>query len=558
MAKVLGKEEQLALVQQAQAGDERARERLIKTNIGLVHKLIRQYRPHFRTGNDYRQEDYDEYVQEGMIGLNNAIDKFSFEESEKHGGVSFPSFASWDIRAGLERADRVLNPFNITSASLRKGGKDHLRHTKSLDEKVSDERDAATLLDLLPCLDVALDEDVLLIEKIERAIAQLDDRLQYVFRNYVLGYTYDQIAEQLGVVRERVRQLTIQAINQLRKKLARQGVKVEDRTIADRRRGGEPSKHAKAPIQSFRDFLEAREVAQPPIDHIADTHKKVAELREKIKAKAKKKPRRLKSLEALQSHYRIPQERLDQALSALPEEQQFILRGIALGLSCKKIGLSLDYDHVKVGYWRDKAIQKLTRNLGLVTIPAPWKSPLRFLGKIYPKPGMSDDIDKLLSGERNLSGCDLSNLSFRGIDLSGRDFSGANLRGVFCHYCDFNHSDLRGANLYGASITFSDLSYCDLRGANLIHANLIQTQLLRADLSGVNIETTRASSTQLKRAVIREDIPIPKFKDNPPNNPIHNAVRVCKIATGELVDDNKPPVESTIMYELMQLERNGG
>lgn len=63
-----------------------------------------------------------------------------------------------------------------------------------------------------------------------------------------------------------------------------------------------------------------------------------------------------------------------------------------------------------------------------------------------------EHVDKVLAGETNCSGFDLSGASFTGLDLSHRNFSkadlsGADLRGVNLSYADLSHANLRGANL---------------------------------------------------------------------------------------------------------------
>jgi len=65
-AKPLSHEKQLELVVQAQAGNERARTRLIESNIGLVYKLVTDFHPHLRNQNTSSTE-FEEYIQEGLI-----------------------------------------------------------------------------------------------------------------------------------------------------------------------------------------------------------------------------------------------------------------------------------------------------------------------------------------------------------------------------------------------------------------------------------------------------------------------------------------------------------
>lgn len=83
--------EQLALVARAQAGDLRARDRLIATNQRLVIKLARQFpRP--------QHLDLDDLVQEGNLGLLLAVEKYDVSK-----GAKFSTLARWWIRAAILR-----------------------------------------------------------------------------------------------------------------------------------------------------------------------------------------------------------------------------------------------------------------------------------------------------------------------------------------------------------------------------------------------------------------------------------------------------------------------
>ena len=49
----------------------------------------------------------------------------------------------------------------------------------------------------------------------------------------------------------------------------------------------------------------------------------------------------------------------------------------------------------------------------------------------------------------------------------------------------------------------------------------------------------------------------PKRRRRRKTDTVSNAVEVCKIATGELEDNEKPPVENTILHKLMREENEG-
>jgi RNA polymerase primary sigma factor len=85
------RDETEALIARAQAGDGAAREELILSNLRLVLKWAHKY-----NGSGVPFEDR---VQEGVIGLNRAIDKFDFSRDS-----AFSTVAVWWIRQAISRA----------------------------------------------------------------------------------------------------------------------------------------------------------------------------------------------------------------------------------------------------------------------------------------------------------------------------------------------------------------------------------------------------------------------------------------------------------------------
>lgn len=80
-------EQQLALL--TKQGDEQARQTLIESHLLLVTKIARQYRR--------PNTELLDLIQEGNIGLIDAVDKFSLEM-----GVRFSTFAVWQIRKAIQ------------------------------------------------------------------------------------------------------------------------------------------------------------------------------------------------------------------------------------------------------------------------------------------------------------------------------------------------------------------------------------------------------------------------------------------------------------------------
>jgi RNA polymerase primary sigma factor len=80
-------EQQLVLL--TKQGDEQARQTLIESHLLLVTKIARQYRR--------PNTELLDLIQEGNIGLIDAVDKFSLEM-----GVRFSTFAVWQIRKAIQ------------------------------------------------------------------------------------------------------------------------------------------------------------------------------------------------------------------------------------------------------------------------------------------------------------------------------------------------------------------------------------------------------------------------------------------------------------------------
>lgn len=92
--RLLNADEERALAQRMAAGDREAREQLILHNTRLVYGVARRY---------YSQYDpaltFDDLVQEGLIGLMRAADKYEWER-----GNRFNTYALWWIRQAISRA----------------------------------------------------------------------------------------------------------------------------------------------------------------------------------------------------------------------------------------------------------------------------------------------------------------------------------------------------------------------------------------------------------------------------------------------------------------------
>lgn len=248
---LLSAEEERVLGRRVQAGDEAARARMIESNLRLVVMLARRY-----IGRGVPLEDL---IEEGNLGLIRAVEKFDPER-----GFRFSTYAAWWIRQGVERGlmnqGRLLRlPVHLAKAvaSWRRaasGLTQQLGREPTLAEIArATDRSESEVADLLAMNDQAdaadrgaeageghLDEQVAdprptdpermllgreLRERLEASLETLDDRPREVLcRRFGLrGHepqTLEEVGAAISLARERVRQIQLKALGELRETLA--------------------------------------------------------------------------------------------------------------------------------------------------------------------------------------------------------------------------------------------------------------------------------------------------------------------------------------------------
>ena len=244
---LLTKEEEVELAKLIERGDQQAKERMINSNLRLVVSIAKRYQGHGLSLLDL--------IQEGIIGLIRAVEKFDWRR-----GFKFSTYATWWIRQAVQRgvanksrtirlpvhiadreqkmarAERLLAPKlgrQPTEEEIAKQAKLPLKQVHevrqaaraitSLDKPLGTDSEGR-LGDLFASegsepeeeLTVSLEEDVL-----RRAVAQLPEREQEVVkRRYGLDGERDPaslaaIGRELGLTRDRVRQIEASALEQL-------------------------------------------------------------------------------------------------------------------------------------------------------------------------------------------------------------------------------------------------------------------------------------------------------------------------------------------------------
>jgi hypothetical protein len=118
------------------------------------------------------------------------------------------------------------------------------------------------------------------------------------------------------------------------------------------------------------------------------------------------------------------------------------------------------------------------------------------------------ELQRVRAGlNKDLAGCDLSQLDLHAECLAGADLTYANLHqtrlesadlsGTRLYLAVLTQADLRQANLSGADLRGANLQGADLRGADLRDANLRGTNLLGADLQGANLDNADLTGATL-------------------------------------------------------------
>jgi RNA polymerase primary sigma factor len=240
--------EEVDLAQRAAAGDELARRTLIESNLRLVIAIARRYTS---TG-----VPLIDLIQEGNLGLMRAAEKFDYRR-----GCHFGTYATWWIRQAVSRAageqSRLIHLPEHVATRLRKVRRiaAQLSQENGLDplpEQIAEacNMDVNEVVDLLGIIEqpVSLDAPVddearysladtledsaapapaetasqhLLGEELHRALALLTPRERSVITlRYGIGdgrsRTLLEVGKELGISRERVRQLEVVALMKLR------------------------------------------------------------------------------------------------------------------------------------------------------------------------------------------------------------------------------------------------------------------------------------------------------------------------------------------------------
>ncbi|MED5526383.1 RNA polymerase sigma factor RpoS [Gallaecimonas pentaromativorans] len=256
---LLSAEEEVFFSRKALRGCDASRKRMIESNLRLVVKIARRY--------NNRGLALLDLIEEGNLGLIRAVEKFDPER-----GFRFSTYATWWIRQTIERA--IMNQTRTIRLPIHvvKELNVYLRTARELAHKLDHEptvEEIATKLDK-PVDDVAkmlrLNErissvdtpiggdsdkallDVIADEKemgpeyelqdndirasLMKWLDELSDKQREVLarRFGLLGYepaTLEEVGHEIGLTRERVRQIQVEALRRLKERLFQEGLNAE-------------------------------------------------------------------------------------------------------------------------------------------------------------------------------------------------------------------------------------------------------------------------------------------------------------------------------------------
>lgn len=204
---LLDRDEELALIRRAERGDKAAIDKLVQHNLRLVVSIARQ----FNWG--IPLEDRIAHGNDGLIvAANRAKSKFE---------TRFSTYATWWIRQHIRRACQVEG--NVVRIPV------HLQRRDATDAERC-RADRARDVQPIDDYDFAVDQSRVFEESVRNEdadylwsrLSKLNPRLCRILLARAGGNTLESLTAELGVTRERVRQLEKQGLKKLAEQFGRE------------------------------------------------------------------------------------------------------------------------------------------------------------------------------------------------------------------------------------------------------------------------------------------------------------------------------------------------
>lgn len=256
---LLSAEEEVHYARLSQKNDLKARNHMIQCNLRLVVKIARRYLN--------RGLALLDLIEEGNLGLIRAVEKFDPER-----GFRFSTYATWWIRQNIERA--LMNQTRTIRLPIHviKELNTYLRRVREISQSLENEpthEEIATLLGLTseevnklmrlnektlsldspmgeesekPLLDALANHDSSepaielennnLYMRLDACLQTLNEKQRSILaqRFGLYGHeeaTLEEVGQKVGLTRERVRQIQVEALKQLRQTLEVQGIEAD-------------------------------------------------------------------------------------------------------------------------------------------------------------------------------------------------------------------------------------------------------------------------------------------------------------------------------------------